>query len=207
MGLLLKNISTRINLKHYSYTKNTQEFQDNDFSTKFCICGNDFTKWPCDFCHPNSACTNLSSNMMLKMDNNTFKEIVSDTQIPIRLSFLKRNGYPGILSLWYLNINGKIYCATQKTARIVSYLKKNLNCGFEISCDKLPYKGTRGEGTTKILDDMGQKALDQLIDKYLGKKGSTLSEFLKSKAKSEVAIEITPHKIFQLDYSKGMRDV
>lgn len=144
---------------------------------------------------------------MLKMDKTKFKEIVSDTKIPIKISFLKTSGVPGILSLWYLNIDGKIYCATQKTSKIVTYLRQNPDCGFEISCDKPPYKGTRGEGRAKILDDMGQKILDQLIDKYLGKKESTLSEFLKSKAKSEVAIEITPHKIFHFDYSKRMRDI
>ena len=144
---------------------------------------------------------------MLKISDTTFKEIAADTKIPIRISFLKNNGTPGIISLWYLNINGKIFCATQKSAKIVSYLKKNPNCGFEISCDKPPYKGTRGEGKAKIVDDMGQKVLDQLIEKYLGKKESTLSEFLKSKAKSEVAIEITPHKIFNFDYSKRMKDI
>ena len=144
---------------------------------------------------------------MLQMNNTNFEEKASDTKIPIRLSFLKTSGVPGILSLWYLNINGKIYCATQKTAKIVSYLQKNPDCAFEISCEKPPYKGTRGEGKAKILEGMGKNVLYQLIEKYLGKKESTLSEFLKSKAGSEVAIEITPNKIFYFDYSRRMRDI
>lgn len=141
------------------------------------------------------------------MNNTNLEEKASDTKIPIRLSFLKTSGVPGILSLWYLNINGKIYCATQKTAKIVSYLQKNPDCAFEISCEKPPYKGTRGEGKAKILEGMGKNVLYQLIEKYLGKKESTLSEFLKSKAGSEVAIEITPNKIFYFDYSRRMRDI
>lgn len=141
------------------------------------------------------------------MNNTNLEEKASDTKIPIRLSFLKTSGVPGILSLWYLNINGKIYCATQKTAKIVSYLQKNPDCAFEISCEKPPYKGTRGEGKAKILEGMGKNILYQLIEKYLGKKESTLSEFLKSKAGSEVAIEITPNKIFYFDYSRRMRDI
>ena len=144
---------------------------------------------------------------MLQMNNTNLEEKASDTKIPIRLSFLKTSGVPGILSLWYLNINGKIYCATQKTAKIVSYLQKNPDCAFEISCEKPPYKGTRGEGKAKILEGMGKNVLYQLIEKYLGKKESTLSEFLKSKAGSEVAIEITPNKIFYFDYSRRMRDI
>ena len=144
---------------------------------------------------------------MLQMDKNNLEDKASDTKIPIRLSFLKTSGVPGILSLWYLNINGKIYCATQKSAKIVSYLQKNPECAFEISCETPPYKGTRGEGKAKILEDMGENVLNQLIEKYLGKKESTLSEFLKSKAGSEVAIEITPNKIFYFDYSRRMRDI
>ena len=144
---------------------------------------------------------------MLQMNNTNLEEKASDTKIPIRLSFLKTSGVPGILSLWYMNINGKIYCATQKTAKIVSYLQKNPDCAFEISCEKPPYKGTRGEGKAKILEGMGKNVLYQLIEKYLGKKESTLSEFLKSKAGSEVAIEITPNKIFYFDYSRRMRDI
>ena len=144
---------------------------------------------------------------MSKTDNTNFQELTSDLKIPIRISFLKTNGAPGIISLWYLIMDGKIYCATQKTAKIVSYFRQNPNCGFEISSDTPPYKGTRGEGNAKIRDEMGQKILDQLISKYLGDKESTLSEFLKSKVKSEVAIEITPQKIFNFDYSKRMRDI
>jgi hypothetical protein len=45
------------------------------------------------------------------------------------------------------------------------------------------------------------------MNKYLGEKKSTLSEYLKNNSKSEVAIEITPKKIFNYDYSKRMKGV
>ena len=112
-----------------------------------------------------------------------------------------------MISLWYVCKDGKIYCATQKTAKIVSYLQKNPLCGFEIAADKPPYKGIRGEGTVQILNETGECVLDLLIDKYLGEKESTLSEFLKSNSKTEVALQITPQKIFNYDYSKRMKDV
>ena len=47
------------------------------------------------------------------------KELTPDTKIPIRIGFIKPNGVPSIISLWYIDINGKIYCATQKTAKIL----------------------------------------------------------------------------------------
>jgi len=118
---------------------------------------------------------------------------------------MKSPDSPAVISLWYVCNDGKIYCASQKTARIVSYLKKNPLSGFEIAADKPPYKGMRGEGTARILNDTGAYVLDLLIEKYLGEKESTLSKFLRNNSKMEVAIEITPQKIFHYDYSKRMK--
>ena len=138
---------------------------------------------------------------------NNFNEVVSDKKIPIRLACLKSNGMPAILSLWYVQIDGKIYCATQKNSKIVSYLEKNPLCSFEIAGDKPPYKGTRGEATAKIIEDKGGEILQTLIQKYLGAKESILSKFLKKQSHNEVAIEITPKRIFNYDYSKRMKDI
>ncbi|MGH1567804.1 MAG: pyridoxamine 5'-phosphate oxidase family protein [Nitrosopumilus sp.] len=144
---------------------------------------------------------------MQKSDEQLFKNLIDGTKIPIRIAFIKPDGSPNILSLWYEQIDGKIYCATKKTAKIVSYLEQNPNCGFEIATDKPPYKGSRGNGTAKILHNDGERILSVLISKYLGEKKSILSEYLKNNSKSEIAIEITPQKIFNYDYSKRMRDV
>ena len=144
---------------------------------------------------------------MQKLENNEIDQMLHDSKIPIRIAFIKPNKFPNVISLWYENINGKIYCATQKSAKIVSYLRKNPYCGFEIATDKPPYKGVRGNGVAKILDDKGQEILDILMTKYLGDKESILSKYLKKNSKEEVAIEITPEKIFNYDYSKRMKDV
>jgi len=144
---------------------------------------------------------------MQKLDRENNNKLAYDSKIPIRLACIKPNGVPSIVSLWYIQIDGKIYCATQKSAKIVSYFQKNPLCGFEIAGDKPPYKGTRGEGTVEILDEKGQEILAILIQKYLGDKESMLSSFLKNNSKTEVAIEISPQKIFNYDYSKRMKDI
>ena len=144
---------------------------------------------------------------MQKLDRENNNKLVYDSKIPIRLACIKPNGMPSIVSLWYIQIDGKIYCATQKSAKIVSYFQKNPLCGFEIAGDKPPYKGTRGEGNVKVLDEKGQEILAILIQKYLGDKESMLSSFLKNNSKTEVAIEISPQKIFNYDYSKRMKDI
>ena len=144
---------------------------------------------------------------MQKFDKINFDNLISDTKIPIRIAFIRPNGIPNIISLWYEQIDGKIYCATQKTAKIVSYLTKNPECGFEIATDKPPYKGYRGNGVAKILDNKGEEILKILISKYLEDKESDLSRYLKRNSKTETAIEITPKKIFRYDYSNRMKDM
>ncbi|MDH3852879.1 MAG: hypothetical protein OES23_00340 [Nitrosopumilus sp.] len=144
---------------------------------------------------------------MQELDNDEIDKFIPDSKIPIRIGFIKGNSTPAVVSLWYVCKNGKIYCATQKTAKIVSYLQKNPVCGFEIAADKPPYKGIRGEGTVRILNETGAYVLDILIEKYLGEKESTLSKLLRDNSKTEVAIEITPQKVFHYDYSKRMKGV
>ena len=144
---------------------------------------------------------------MQKSGNQKTDRFISDMKIPIRIAFMESTDLPAVISLWYVCNDDKIYCATQKTAKIVSYLQKNPVCGFEIAADKPPYKGMRGKGTARILNETGAYVLDLLIDKYLGEKESTLSKFLRNNSKIEVAIEITPQKIFNYDYSERMNDV
>ncbi len=143
---------------------------------------------------------------MHKLDVEDLDELTPDLKIPIRVSFIKSADVPAVISLWYVCRGGKLYCASQKTAKIVSCLKKNPVCGFEIASDTPPYKGMRGEGTVRILNETGSYVLDLLLEKYVGEGESTLSKFLISNSKTEVAIEITPSKIFTYDYSKRMID-
>ena len=143
---------------------------------------------------------------MQKLSKSELDSMVYDKKIPIRIAFIKPDGTPNVISLWYEIENEKIYCATQKTAKIVSYLKNNPKCGFEIAADKPPYKGVRGDGIVKIIEEKGIEILETLMKKYLGEKESTLSKFLRENSKSEVAIEITPNKLFNYDYSKRMKD-
>jgi nitroimidazol reductase NimA-like FMN-containing flavoprotein (pyridoxamine 5'-phosphate oxidase superfamily) len=144
---------------------------------------------------------------MQELDNHEIDKFIPDSKIPIRIGFIKGNCTPTVVSLWYVCKDGKIYCATQKTAKIVSYLQKNPICGFEIAADKPPYKGIRGEGTVQILNETGVYVLDLLMEKYLKGKESILSKLLRNNSKTEVAIEITPQKVFHYDYSKRMKDI
>jgi nitroimidazol reductase NimA-like FMN-containing flavoprotein (pyridoxamine 5'-phosphate oxidase superfamily) len=145
--------------------------------------------------------------MIQKLDSQKLESMINDTKIPIRLACITPTGFPIVVSLWYTIIGEKIYCATQKKAKIISYIQNNPIFGFEIATDSPPYRGVRGHGKVKVIEHMGKDILGILIAKYLGKKISTLSEFLKSNSENEVAIEITPEKLFRYDYSKRMNDI
>ncbi len=129
------------------------------------------------------------------------------SDIPVRLSCLSSSNWPIVVSLWYVYYNEKIYCATQNTSKIISYLKHSPKCGFEIAGDRFPYRGIRGYGNASIIHDRGEEILRMLLEKYFkGKETSALYRLLLSKKhlRNEVAIEIMPVRTFEWDYKKRM---
>ncbi len=136
-------------------------------------------------------------------------QLLIDSQIPLRLSCLSTSNWPIVISLMYIYISSKFYCATQNTSKIVKYIQKHDKCGFEIAGDSPPYKGVRGYGKASIMDNKGEEILRLILQKYLkGKETSKLCEFLLSKKHlyKEVAIEIMPARMFEWDYTERMSD-
>jgi nitroimidazol reductase NimA-like FMN-containing flavoprotein (pyridoxamine 5'-phosphate oxidase superfamily) len=129
---------------------------------------------------------------------------LEEQKIPIRIGCISTNGYPCVLSLWFSIMDGRIYCATKKNAKIVEYLEKNPACGFEIASDQPPYRGIRGNGICNIRPKDGKKILSLLIRKYLGQKNPKLEKFLLNNSDKEVALEIIPNKVFHYDYTSRM---
>ena len=141
-------------------------------------------------------------------------ECLTNSKIPIRLACMSISDWPIVVSLWYTYLNEKVYCATQNTAKVVKYLRKNPKCGFEIAGDSFPYRGVRGYGKASIVENKGEEILRMLIQKYLTGKETTISslklyKLLLSKGhlQNEVAIEIVPAAIFKWDYKKRMIDI
>ena len=141
-------------------------------------------------------------------------ECLTNSKIPIRLACMSISDWPIVVSLWFAYLNDKVYCATQNTAKVVKYLRKNPKCGFEIAGDSFPYRGVRGYGKASIVENKGEEILRMLIQKYLMGKETTISslklyELLLSKEhlQNEVAIEIIPAALFKWDYKKRMIDI
>ena len=140
-------------------------------------------------------------------------ECLTNSKIPILLACMSISDWPIVISLWYTYLNEKVYCATQNTAKVVKYLRKNPKCGFEIAGDCFPYRGVRGYGKASIVENKGEEILRMLIQKYLIGKETTISSLKlyklllsKEHLQNEVAIEIIPSAMFKWDYKKRMKD-
>ena len=133
-----------------------------------------------------------------------FQELL-EKRIPLRFSCITKSGWPVILSLWFIEKDGTIYCATKKNSKVIQYLKENPKCAFEIASEKPPYIGIRGNANVILRKDVAADTLKKLITRYLGNEDSSLAKLLLSQSDNEVAIQIVPFQIFTWDYSDRMK--
>ena len=131
---------------------------------------------------------------------------LQEVKIPLRLACTTKSGWPIVLSLWYVYMEDKIFCATQKSAKVVHYLEKDPRCAFEVATEQPPYWGVRGQAKATINEERGIEILKILLKRYLGSLDSPLAKQLLSRSSPEVAIEIEPVNLFTWDFRKRMKD-
>lgn len=142
----------------------------------------------------------------MTVDLQQHRSFLAGTNIPLRLSCTTESGWPVVLSLWYVYHEGKIWCATQETARIVRYLEHDPRCAFEIAGDRPPYCGLRGQARAKIDTLRGPEILKLLLMKYLGGVDSPLAKTLLVKSETEAALILDPVNLFSWDFTLRMKD-
>jgi nitroimidazol reductase NimA-like FMN-containing flavoprotein (pyridoxamine 5'-phosphate oxidase superfamily) len=128
-------------------------------------------------------------------------------RIPLRLACKTKTGWPVVVSLWFLHQNEFLYCATQKTAKIVEYLMTDARCAFEIAEDRPPYCGIRGQARANIDENIGKEILEKLLLRYLGDTSNDLAKKLLAKSETEVAIVLEPRHIVSWDFSNRMSNL
>jgi len=141
---------------------------------------------------------------MTKFDEAT-AQFLADSKIPLRLATTTQSGWPIVVSLWFIHLEGSLWCATQDSAVIVGHLRNDARCGFEVAPDRPPYRGVRGRAEATLHADRGGEILRTLLDRYLGGTESPLARQLLSKSHSEVAIAITPVSMHSWDYGRRMK--
>jgi nitroimidazol reductase NimA-like FMN-containing flavoprotein (pyridoxamine 5'-phosphate oxidase superfamily) len=129
---------------------------------------------------------------------------LTDRTIPVRLACRRPDDRLWMLSLWYRYRDGRLACATNADARIVSYLEADPGIAFEISTNKPPYRGVRGAGTARIGPDDDKQLLRALLERYLGGTDSNMAAGLLSPDREEVRIILDVDRTYTWDFSDRM---
>jgi len=131
---------------------------------------------------------------------------LEESRVPIRVACNGASGHPVLASLWFVPLDGKLWCATQQTAKVVSHFRRDPRCAFEVSVESPPYRGVRGPGVATLHENRGEEILRMLIDRYLRDSTSRLAGFLLARVEHEAAIAIDPQALVSWDYQERMGD-
>jgi nitroimidazol reductase NimA-like FMN-containing flavoprotein (pyridoxamine 5'-phosphate oxidase superfamily) len=129
---------------------------------------------------------------------------LEQTLVPVRLAANGANGHPLLLSLWFAQRDGRIWCATQRDSRIATLLARDPRCAFEVAPESPPYRGVRGQALASLHEERGAETLSLLIDRYLGDRRSELARWLLGRAENETAIALEPRSLVSWDYRVRM---
>ena len=129
---------------------------------------------------------------------------LSGARIPLRLACNGASGHPVLASLWFVPMEGRLWCATQRSASVVSHLASDPRCAFEVAGESPPYRGVRGQGLARLHDERGESILRTLVQRYLDDPGSEFARWLLARADRETAIEIEPRSLVTWDYRDRM---
>ncbi len=134
-------------------------------------------------------------------------DYLESVRIPVRLACKTKSDWPMVVSLWFLRQEDQLFCSTQRTAKVVSYLARDPRCAFEIAADQPPYCGVRGQAIAYIDETKAPLILEQLLIRYVGDLNSSLAKKLLAKSGNEVSIIIEPRTIFTWDFTDRMKDI
>ena len=140
-------------------------------------------------------------------DRAQIDDFLGSVTLPVRLSCVAPDGFPRVISLWFLYQHNALYCVTHQSAKLVKLLKNDNKVGFELAPDAPPYHGVRGQGVATMSPLGDSPALHQLLERYIGDLDSSFSRWLLSRSDEELLVQITPHRLFSWDYRQRMADV
>ncbi|MGQ3411547.1 pyridoxamine 5'-phosphate oxidase family protein [Natrinema sp. LN54] len=129
---------------------------------------------------------------------------LQEAEIPIRLATHRPDGSLWLVTLWYRYRDGSLECATRATADVVRFLRNDPAIAFDISTNRVPYRGIRGNGTVEVSSENATAVLRDLVERYLGDTDSPLAQRLLDDDRDEVRIRIEPREIFSWDYTERM---
>lgn len=129
---------------------------------------------------------------------------LGDCRFPIRLACTAADGFPRVVSVWFLYRDGVFFSVSHRNSSLVKLLTASPRVGFEVSPNEPPYHGVRGQGLVTLDSAGADEVLNEVIDRYLGETNSSLAQWLLSRVDDEVVIKVEPHRFFSWDYRNRM---
>ncbi len=134
-------------------------------------------------------------------------EFLTSATFPLRLATVGKDGFPRVVSVWYIADGLNLQCVSHRDSQLVKLLRGNDRVGFEVAPNEPPYHGVRGQGNATLVPLGDRDTLDSLIDRYLGGRESSVANWLLSRREEEMLIQIAPTRLFSWDYRERMSDV
>jgi general stress protein 26 len=126
----------------------------------------------------------------------------------LQISTLDEKGEPNIQPVWFYHDKNsdKLLITTSKIAKKTRNLKRKPVLYFSIDDENFPYKGVKGKGSVRIIEDPNRTVLegDKISMKYLGTLDHPIARMITehSKKGENVLIEISPKFFSTWDYGK-----
>jgi nitroimidazol reductase NimA-like FMN-containing flavoprotein (pyridoxamine 5'-phosphate oxidase superfamily) len=133
-------------------------------------------------------------------------QFLHEQVIPLRLASVGGDGFPRVVSVWYVFREGRLLSVTHQDSQLVSLLRADNKVGFEVAPEQPPYCGVRGQGIASLTREGAGDLLDEVLARYLGGTDGGLAKWLLSRREEEVLISIEPERLFSWDYRERMSD-
>ena len=135
-------------------------------------------------------------------------DFLTKSKLNLLLGTVDEAGEPNVHPVWYLYENGKLYVETEKNAKKVKNLRKKKAAYFCIDDETMPYKGVRGKGDARIIEEPKQilPIAEKIMLKYTGSLDNKIAKFLLDGVRSgfSAVIEIAPRYYATWDHSTGL---
>lgn len=135
-------------------------------------------------------------------------DFLTKSKLNLLLGTVDEAGEPNVHPVWYLYENGKLYVETEKNAKKVKNLRKKNTAYFCIDDETMPYKGVRGKGDVRIIEDVKSilPIAEKIMLKYTGSLDNKIAKFLLDGVRKgfSAVIEIAPRYYATWDHSTGL---
>jgi hypothetical protein len=132
------------------------------------------------------------------------ERFLRETRVPLHLACNGASGHPVLASLWFLPLDGRLWCATKRDAKVAHHLARDPRCAFEIAEESAPYRGVRGQALATLHDERGEEILRRLIARYLPDPEAAFARWLLAQAARETALALEPRTLVSWDYRARM---